>query len=60
MNPELLDNYLPIRLSNSHVISALSLSFFLVAEISTIPTLPCKGVSKKPNFSCDTDNGQTD
>ena len=29
MNPELLDNFLSIRLSNSHLISAfLSLSFF--------------------------------
>jgi uncharacterized membrane protein len=48
MNPELLDNYLPVRLSNSHVISALSLSFFvLVGQISTIPTLSCKGAWKK-------------
>jgi hypothetical protein len=46
MNPELLDNYLSIRLSNSHVISAFSLSFFLVAQVSTIPTLPCKGAGK--------------
>jgi hypothetical protein len=48
MNPELLDHSLPVRLSNSHVISALSLSFFvLVAQISTIPTLSCKGAWKK-------------
>ena len=32
MNPELLDNYLPVRLSNSHAISALSLSFFFVEK----------------------------
>ena len=47
MNPELLDDFLPVRLSNSHVFSALSLSFFLfVAQIFTIPTRPCKGASK--------------
>jgi len=47
MNPELLDDCLPVRLSNSHVFSALYLSFFLfVAEIFTIPTRPCKGALK--------------
>ena len=47
MNPELLDDCLPVRLSNSHVFSALYLSFFLfVAKIFTIPTRPCKGALK--------------
>jgi hypothetical protein len=48
MNPELLDDCLPVRLSNSHLFSALSLSFFLfVAQIFTIPRRPCKGALKK-------------
>src|SRR5215831_17510759 len=56
MNPELLDDCLPVRLSNSHVISALYLSFFLfIAEILTIPTRPCKGALR----ANDAGSGQT-
>ena len=59
MNPELLDDFLPVRLSNSHVISALYLSFFLfVAEIFTIPTRPCKG-ALKANDARRTKHGRT-
>jgi len=54
MNPELLDDCLPVRLSNSHVFSALYLSFFLfVAEIFTIPTRPCKGALKANDVRSD-------
>ena len=59
MNPELLDDCLLLRFSNSHILRSFSLFPSLVALISTTAFRDCKGafkvlvcLNKRPDWSC--------
>jgi hypothetical protein len=48
MNPELLDDCLLLRFSNSHILRSFSLFPSLVASISTTALRDCKGARPRP------------
>ena len=52
MNPELLDDCLLLRFSNSHILRSFSLFPSLVASISTIAPRDCKGARPLPIVRC--------
>src|ERR687891_460571 len=50
MNPELLDDCLLLRFSNSHILRSFSLFPSLVGSISTIAPRDCKGADRSRLF----------